>query len=116
LPADLIENAAAAKLEDVSMVDRIRRSSSATTLAALGLSVFWMSACGGSTEPSAPAVTVLSSVSAGTRWSCAVSTAGAAYCWGLNTYGQLGNNSTANSSTPVAVAGSLTFASVSAGN
>ena len=39
-------------------------------------------------------------VSAG---SCAISTNGQAYCWGLNTYGQLGNNSTVSSKIPVAV-------------
>jgi hypothetical protein len=34
--------------------------------------------------------------------SCGV-TAGSVYCWGYNAYGQLGNNSTTNSPTPVAV-------------
>jgi alpha-tubulin suppressor-like RCC1 family protein len=36
---------------------------------------------------------------------CAVSSAGNQYCWGLNTYGELGNNSTTNSSVPVEVVG-----------
>jgi len=46
---------------------------------------------------------VLKSVSVGQQHSCAVDIAGAMYCWGLNTDGQLGNNSTTNSSVPVAV-------------
>ena len=41
-------------------------------------------------------------VSTGYSHSCAIAD-GAAYCWGLNSQGQLGNNSTANSSVPVAV-------------
>ena len=56
-------------------------------------------------------------VSAGGYYAtCGVTTAGAAYCWGLNNYGQLGNGSLTNSSTPVAVSGGLTFATVSAEN
>jgi alpha-tubulin suppressor-like RCC1 family protein len=51
---------------------------------------------------------------------CAVAN-GAAYCWGFNSSGQLGNNSTANSSVPVAVSTSgvlngKTVTAVSAGN
>ena len=34
---------------------------------------------------------------------CAPTTTGHAYCWGANSYGQLGNNSTADSLTPLAV-------------
>ena len=36
---------------------------------------------------------------------CSLSTANGAYCWGFNVFGQLGDGSTTNSSTPVAVAG-----------
>jgi len=46
-----------------------------------------------------PAVTAISS---NTSNSCGIAN-GAAYCWGDNTYGQLGNNSTTASPTPVAV-------------
>jgi alpha-tubulin suppressor-like RCC1 family protein len=51
----------------------------------------------------------------GPDYSCAMTTAGEAYCWGSNVHGELGDGSTIDSSTPVAVAGGLTFASVSAG-
>src|SRR5262249_51929877 len=54
-------------------------------------------------------------LSAGDSYNCGVTTAGAAYCWGDNTYGQLGNGSYASSRTPVAVTGGLKLASVGAG-
>ena len=56
------------------------------------------------------------SISAGYEHTCAVTPAGAAYCWGLDNIGQLGNDSTGAPPKPVAVAGGLTFAMVSAGN
>ena len=63
----------------------------------------------------------LTQVSAGTNSTCALSSAGAAYCWGGNSNGQLGNNSTATSPVPVAVSTSgvlsgVTVTQVSAGN
>src|SRR5216683_693702 len=57
---------------------------------------------------------VLAAVSAGLEYTCGRITSGAAYCWGLNASGQLGEGSTTNSSTPVAALGSLTFAAVGA--
>ena len=56
-----------------------------------------------------------SSLTAGFAHACGVTTAGAAYCWGENDDGQLGNGSKAASLTPVKVATNLTFRSVSAG-
>jgi hypothetical protein len=49
-------------------------------------------------------------IHAGNRHTCALNTAGQAYCWGWNTYGQLGDGTTCGRYTPTAVSGSLTFA------
>jgi alpha-tubulin suppressor-like RCC1 family protein len=43
------------------------------------------------------------SVNVGLGFACAVLTTGGLKCWGLNNYGQLGNNTTTNSSIPVDV-------------
>jgi len=67
-----------------------------------------------------------SMVSAGLGHTCGVTTAGAGYCWGYNFYGQLGSGTNSGPQTcvtnglscspiPVAVAGGLSFATVSAG-
>ena len=40
---------------------------------------------------------------------------GAAYCWGSNSYGQLGSGTEAGSAAPVAVAGGIAFTQISAG-
>ena len=63
----------------------------------------------------------LTQISAGTNSTCALSGTGAAYCWGGNSNGQLGNNSTTNSAVPVTVSTSgvlsgVTVTQVSAGN
>lgn len=43
------------------------------------------------------------SVTSGLGYSCAISPDDKAYCWGANTYGRLGNNSTIDSPTPTPV-------------
>ena len=65
-----------------------------------------------------PAGVSFQSIAAGNIHACALTTEGKAYCWGWNQYGQLGNNSTANSSTPVAVQmpAGVSFQSIAAGN
>jgi alpha-tubulin suppressor-like RCC1 family protein len=47
----------------------------------------------------------IASITVGDFHTCAVSTTGAVYCWGLNGSGDLGNNSTTNSDVPVQVVG-----------
>ena len=54
-------------------------------------------------------------ISVGNRHTCAVTTGGAAYCWGENSTGHLGTGTINPSSVPVAVVGGLAFSSVSAG-
>lgn len=74
------------------------------------ISSFSMSANGngvsfGITDSSAPVATTVAwkQLSTGSGHSCGISNEDKAYCWGTNTYGELGNNSTTDSSSPVAV-------------
>ena len=55
-------------------------------------------------------------VSAGFDYSCAVTTDGAAYCWGWNANGRIGDGTTTDRLRPMAVVGGLTLAQVSAGD
>ena len=56
-------------------------------------------------------------ITAGYSASCALNSAGKAYCWGSNQSGALGNGTTTNSNAPVAVTmpTGVTFASIGAG-
>ena len=64
-----------------------------------------------------PAGVLFRSIAAGYAHTCALTTEGKAYCWGMNQYGQLGNNSTTKSSIPVAVQmpAGVSFQSIAAG-
>lgn len=69
-------------------------------------------------EPTPSLVTgglTFSQLGAGIRYSCGLTTAGLAYCWGAGVRGKLGNGSTADHTTPVPVAGGLIWRSVSVG-
>ena len=56
------------------------------------------------------------SLSVGVRHACGLTSTGAAYCWGFNSVGPLGDGSTTSSSIPVAVVGGLAFSTLSAGS
>lgn len=62
----------------------------------------------GGSELTPVAVTSLTgvvAVTAGYGHTCALTSTGGAWCWGMNMYGEIGNNSTANALVPVAVQG-----------
>jgi alpha-tubulin suppressor-like RCC1 family protein len=59
---------------------------------------------------------VLSTLSARSDRSCGLTNAGAAYCWGSNDGGQLGDGTTVSRLTPIAVQGGLAFLSLVTGD
>jgi alpha-tubulin suppressor-like RCC1 family protein len=54
-------------------------------------------------------------VVAGEGFTCGLTAPGVAWCWGMNSAGQLGNNTTTEANTPVQVSGGLAFTTISAG-
>ena len=73
-----------------------------------------------STAGALAGITVTQITSNAGQSECALSSSGAAYCWGYNSNGQLGNNTVSNSSVPVAVSTSgvlsgVTLTQVSSG-
>jgi hypothetical protein len=93
-------------------------------LAGLLVVAFVILACGTvstTTVHSCPQCTVIppaplySSLSAGADHTCALDANGAAYCWGNNASGELGDGTQVNSSRPVKVAGGHVFRAISAG-
>ena len=74
-------------------------------------------ALGGCGDPSGPGTEVRwSQVAAGDFFTCALTTAGKAYCWGAAIFGQLGNDDVVPSATPIAVAGGHTFRALAVGS
>ncbi len=66
------------------------------------------------TQVTTPASTGWSSVANGDRHTCAIRTGNLLYCWGNNSYGQLGQGNGTNSSTPIQVPGT-TWSALAAG-
>lgn len=60
--------------------------------------------------------TPFANLTAGGYHTCGVTSGGVAYCWGDNSYGQLGDATFTRRSTPVSVSGGLTFTSLAAGD
>src|SRR5207249_10259968 len=82
---------------------------------ATGAVALAVAACGGETSPTQPAARTFARVSAGGAQTCGVTPGSAAYCWGYNGDGELGDGTTTDRSSPVLVAGGVSFAAVSAG-
>ncbi len=77
----------------------------------------------GNTNPSPVTVTATTAkalagaqVTTGFRHSCGLDAVGTAWCWGWNGFGQLGDGTVTDSSTPVKVSGDRVYDAISAGN
>lgn len=94
------------------------------TLAAMMLAAPALGCREDAAAPTAPEATALDmnatqapafiQLSAGNQHTCGVATDNRAYCWGWNSDGQLGDGTTTNRLTPVAIGGTLRFRQVSA--
>jgi alpha-tubulin suppressor-like RCC1 family protein len=102
--------------EDVTRTDAQGRASVVWTLGPVtGLQLLMATSGLGSVSIPARGRFEIIALSAGYRHTCAVSTAGTIFCWGLGEQGQLGNAAPTSSVTPVAVASSVVFRDVTAG-
>ena len=63
-----------------------------------------------------PGGLVFTDIASGLHVSCGIVSPGAAYCWGSNAVGELGDGTTVDSDSPVAVIGGLSFVSLAAGD
>jgi alpha-tubulin suppressor-like RCC1 family protein len=97
---------------------RIRRAWYALSrVAVLALVASVLLAAGSSqTASSALLTSTATDVSSGSYHSCAVLSDGTTQCWGMNTYGQLGDGTTTDRSTPVVVSGVASATQVSSGH
>src|SRR5438094_774679 len=76
-----------------------------------------LGACNGGETLGGPPLAGFAAVAAGAGFACGATPSGVAYCWGDGWYGQLGTGATqTNSTTPVPVAGGLTFTALTAGS
>lgn len=55
-------------------------------------------------------------IETGSSHACAITTAGAAYCWGRGFQGQLGDGNSSSANVPVQVAGGLNFSAIAPGS
>jgi alpha-tubulin suppressor-like RCC1 family protein len=94
-----------------AFISKIQSQSFKACLAALCLVMTLMVSLPES--PATAATPSTTAVAAGGRTNCAIRTGGVAYCWGANTYGQIGDGTTTTRSTPTLVSGNYTWASIS---
>jgi alpha-tubulin suppressor-like RCC1 family protein len=76
-------------------------------------------ACGGSdtTAPRAVAdLTAATALASGSRFTCALTSAGKAYCWGDGLAGQIGDSAYSPKTVPTASAGAHTYVAIAAGD